>query len=215
MIHFMIDLENTRSRGLQGAEYLNSEDSIIIFCSEACKRVEWGKMQQVIDSGSRMEICRLQNTGKNALDFYIASKIGEIYGGGYEGVTAIISNDKGFRAVQDYWRSCSPHQRKIVLKPDIEQSIPSSNENSGRRRLIQKKLQEVDVEAEYKKHEEHMRIRKELERQFANTEYIGMMEQIMRIVEERKANKVLYLDSLKQFGKRDGLEIYHRIKGIV
>lgn len=214
-MYFMVDLENTGSRGLQGAEYLTAEDSITLFYSEACKRIERGRLQQMKDSGSRLDICRLQNSGKNALDFYIASRIGETYGAGYEGTTVVISNDKGFRAVQDYWRSCAVCQKRIILKPDIEQGILASNESSERKRVIQKKLQEVDLQAEYKKHEEHMRIRRELEERFADTEYAGMVEQILLVVEGRKAHKVLYLDSLKRFGRKDGVEIYRRIRQMV
>ena len=143
MIHFMVDLENTGSRGLQGVEYLESDDRITIFYSQSCLKIERGKLQQIAEAGSKLSICRLQNVGKNALDFYIASRIGEVYGKGYEGLTAIVSNDKGFKAIQDYWQNCALLQRRIILKPDIEQSILSSNENSDRRRTIQKSYKKL------------------------------------------------------------------------
>ena len=98
MLHFMIDLENTRSAGLQGAEYLTAADQVTIFYSKACVQITFGRMQELLASGCGMEVCRLVNTGKNALDFYIASRIGEVYGQGFEGTIAIVSNDKGFRA---------------------------------------------------------------------------------------------------------------------
>lgn len=82
MIHFMVDLENTGSRGLQGVEYLESDDRITIFYSQSCLKIERGKLQQIAEAGSKLNICRLQNVGKNALDFYIASRIGEVYGKG-------------------------------------------------------------------------------------------------------------------------------------
>ena len=50
MFHFMIDLENTRSRGLQGAEYLSVEDCVTIFYSQSCLKVEGGKLQQIMDA---------------------------------------------------------------------------------------------------------------------------------------------------------------------
>lgn len=215
MLHFMIDLENTRSKGLQGAEYLTAEDKVTVFYSQTCVQVTYGKMQELLDSGCGLEICRLENAGKNALDFYIASRIREVYGQGFEGSVAIVSNDKGFRAIQDYWKCCVPAPRRIILRPDIEQSIVSANENSIRRMTIQKKLKEINLETEYRKYEERIRMRKELENAFEGTGYEPLIDDIMLLIEGRKQRKVLYLNSLKQFGKKNGLEIYNRVKVLV
>jgi len=210
MIHFMVDFENVGNRGLQGAEYLSAEDSMTIFYSKTCSQVENRKLQQIISAGSVLHLCCLQNTGKNALDFYIASKIGELYGSGYEGLTAVVSKDKGYHAVRDYWEKCVRPARKIVLCPDLEQGIVASNENSTRRTVIQRNLQEVSLEAQYEKYKEHLRIREELEVYFADTMDMdqGVLEQVVNIVEAKKERRVLYLDTLKQFGKKKGLEIY-------
>lgn len=215
MLHFMIDLENTRSAGLQGAEYLTAADQVTIFYSKACVQITFGRMQELLASGCGMEVCRLVNTGKNALDFYIASRIGEVYGQGFEGTIAIVSNDKGFRAVQDYWRSCVPVPRKIILRLDIEQSIVSANENSERRMTIQKKLKEINLETEYRKYEEKIRMRRELESTFEGTGHELLIDEIMLLVEGKKEHKVLYLNSLKHFGWKNGLEIYNRVKSLV
>ena len=107
LIHFMIDFENTGSRGLQGAEYLQPNDSVTIFYSQACMKIEQRRFCQVKESGCDFHICKLQKPGKNALDFYIASRIGEICGQGYMGMTAIVSNDTGFQAVREYWKNCA------------------------------------------------------------------------------------------------------------
>ncbi len=150
MFHFMIDFENTWSKGLQGAEYLSPDDRVTIFYSNSCLKVEKGKLQQIIDAGSMLDICRLQRAGKNALDFYIASRIGALFGEGYLGRVAIVSNDKGYSAVQDYWAKCAKPSRRIILQPNIEQCIGCSDEESERRKLVQEKLQEVNLEAQYK-----------------------------------------------------------------
>ena len=215
MLHFMIDLENTRSKGLQGAEYLQIEDKVTIFYSKSCVQITYGRMQEILDSGCGLEVCRLENAGKNALDFYIASRSGEVYGQGFEGTVAIISNDKGFRAIQDYWRCCASVSRRIILRSDIEQSIVSANENSVRRMAIQKKLKEVNLEVEYQKYEERRRMRLEVERAFEGTVHEQLIDKIMFLIEGKKDHKILYLDSLKQFGKKSGLEIYNKVKALV
>ena len=215
MIHFMIDFENTRSRGLQGAEYLQPDDSVTIFYSQVCMKIERKRFCQLKESGCSFYLCKLQRSGKNALDFYIASHIGKIYGQGYTGMTAIVSNDAGFRAIKEYWKSCAEISRDIILRPDIEQCIFSSGENSFRQRQISLGKQEVHLEEEYKIYAEKQRIRKGLEDSFTNTDYEGLIEQIMEIIESPKPLKILYLDSVKQFGRRDGLNIYHKVKQII
>lgn len=214
MFHFMIDLENTRSKGLQGAEYLSPDDRVTIFYSQSCLKVEQGKLQQIIDAGSILDICCLQRIGKNALDFYIASRVGELFGSGYRGMVAIVSNDKGYSAVQDYWSLCAKPARKVVLQPSIEKCIGCSSENSARRKLIQKKLQEVNLEAQYGAYEGHLRMREELEDYFADTAYKELLGQIVDMAEGGKdhSRRGLYLDSVKRFGRKRGLEIYRKIK---
>lgn len=212
MFYFMIDFENTRSKGLHGAEYLLPDDNVTIFYSQSSLKVEKGLLQQVVDAGSVLNICRLQKTGKNALDYYIASRIGELFGGGYQGRIAIVSGDKGYSAVQDYWAYCAEPARKIVVGPNIEQCIGRSNENSERKRTIQGKLQEVNLETQYGLYEEHLRIRQDLEDRFADAEYRELLGQIVNIAESKKGRRSLYLDSVKQFGRKRGLEIYTRIR---
>lgn len=146
MFHFMIDLENTRGMGLQGAEYLCADDFVTIFYSRFCARVERGRLRQIAEAGSVLELCRLQRSGKNAMDYYIASRVGERFGGGYQGTIAIVSSDKGYSAVQDYWACCAEPARKVVLQPNIEQCIGRSDEDSARRRAIQERLEEVDLQ---------------------------------------------------------------------
>lgn len=211
----MIDFENTRSRGLQGAEYLQADDSVTIFYSQACMKIEQGRLEELKKSGCSFELCKLLRSSKNALDFYIASRIGEIYGRGYTGRIAIVSNDTGFQAVKDYWKSCASVSREIILRSDIEKSIFSSGENSFRQKQIGLKKKEMHLEEEYKKYAEQQRIRKALEDSFVNTDYEELIEHIMGIIVSPKSLKSLYLESIKQFGRRDGLKIYHKIRQIV
>ena len=105
--------------------------------------------------------------------------------------------------------------RNIILRPDIEQSIFLSGENSLRQRQIRQEKKGVHLEEEYKKYTEQQRVRKALEDSFANTDYEGLIERIMGVLAPQKSLKLLYLDSVKQFGKRDGLSIYHKVMQII
>ena len=49
---------------------------------------------------------------------------------------------------------------------------------------------------------------------FADTSS-GYASKSKGVVTRSKPLKLLYLDSVKQFGKRDGLNIYHKVKQII
>lgn len=102
MAYFMIDLENTHSSGLRGAHYLESGDTVAIFYSESRKLLEQGALKEVFASGCQIELYKLIKKGSNALDFYIATRIGALFGGGYSGGMVIISEDKDFQAINHY-----------------------------------------------------------------------------------------------------------------
>lgn len=212
-MNFMIDFENVRDRGLDGAIYLTPNDSVTIFYSRASQKISQGKLQEVFNSGCNLSICKLEHTAKNSLDYYIATAVGECYGSGYTGITAIVSNDKGFRAVKDYWQNRSSPARRIVIKPDILQSIVGANENSVRRLEIARLLTESYIEIEFEKYQRKIRKRRDLEKLFEDSSYVDMVEQIMDIVVESESKyKTIYLAFLKQFGRKQGVEIYRMLR---
>lgn len=214
MIHFMVDFENVRNPGLLGCGYLLPSDCMTIFYSAACSKMESSKMEQIMESGCMLDICRLQKTRKNALDFYIASRVGELFDKGYEGAVVIVSNDKGFLAVQEYWKSHCGRPR-VEVKPNVEQGIMASGETSLRRKTIEGKHKLVSLESEFEKYQERRRIRSEIENLFADTEYQSCTDMIMEIVQEKADSKERYLNSLKKFGRKDGCYIYRKLKQVI
>lgn len=213
MIHFMVDFENVRSAGLQGSEYLCADDSVTIFYSECCKQIAQGEIKNFLASGCEVDICKLNKVGKNALDFYIASRIGQLYGSGYSGDIAVVSRDKGFQAVQDYWKKDS--SKKIILKPDIAQCIAFSGENSARSSIVREKKKVVNLECEFEKYKERKKIQNQVKELFSDKRHHAAIGKIVGVLQTKPTHKVLYLNMLKYFGKKEGLEIYHTIKDVV
>ncbi len=215
-MHFMIDFENVRDRGLDGTQYLTPQDSVTIFYSRASQKISQGKLKELFDSGCNLSLCKLDNTGKNALDFWIVSRIGEIIGGGdYNGPICIVSNDTGFKSVRAYYQKYASPVRDIFIKGDILHCIVAANENSLRRKEIAQKIKEADIEKEFEKYQEKTKMRRELEKLFNSSEYAGMIEQIMGIVDGENRHKTIYLDSLKRFGRKQGVEIYRMLKQVI
>lgn len=210
---FLIDYENVGNIGMKGHEYLDAGDYVVLFYSEAKKNMERRALEDITSSGCRLEIYKLCKTGKNALDFYIASRLGELVGGGYEGIAVIVSNDAGFQAVRDYWGSRAPHKRRVLLSPCLEAGIVSGNENNQRTRELRQKRESLSIGKYYDTYQERMRIRAVLKELFAGTPYEAMTEKIQNIIENKdNTAKITYLSSLHLFGKEDGLKIYHKIK---
>lgn len=211
-MYFLIDYENTGSRGFQGVEYLLPEDRLTIFYSEECLGIERGILNRLFETHCQADICKLADKGKNGLDFYIASKIGEVFGNGYEGSIAIVSKDQGFRSVQSYWKKKAEKKQRIILNTSVEQCIRSAAENHTRTALVQRQLKKISLETEFAKHEERIRLRNKLEELFKETKYWDEIDKIQKILGEENSRKIIYLEALKTFGKKDGLEIYRRTR---
>ncbi len=210
---FLIDYENVGRAGMRGCEYLDVQDHVVLFYSEGKKNAERRSLDQITSSGCVFEICKLYRMGKNALDFYIASKLGELIGRGYAGISVIVSNDHGFQAVRDYWEKKADCKRTICLSACIEDGIVSGNENNHRTNELRRLREKLAIGGYYSAYTERMRIRKVLERLFAGTEYETMTDDIQNLIEgKEKTSKIIYLSSLHLFGRKSGLEIYNTIK---
>lgn len=214
MAYFMVDLENTNSSGLVGANYLLPTDCVSIFYSESCSKIQHGLLQDIFDSGCMVETCKLFKKGDNALDFYIASRIGSLFGGGYKGHVIIVTGDKGLTAVTHYWQQCAVPHHNVHVRPNIEQGILSSGEgDTPRMRQIKARLEVVSLEEEMKQYRKSQQIRTSLQNLFRGTDQEDKLEDIMEIISgHQKPGKVLYLSTLKQFGRKDGLEIYRKLR---
>ena len=210
---FLIDYENVGNAGMKGSDYLNAQDHVIVFYSEARTHMEQRALENITASGCIFEICKLCKTGKNALDFYIASRLGELVSEGYEGIAVVVSNDSGFQAVRDYWEQRAIHKRRIVLSACIEDGIASGNEDNERTVELRRLREKLAIGSYYSNYAERMRTKAVLSKLFEGTPYENRIEEIQNMLEGKEKNsKVIYLSSLRSFGRKGGLEIYHKIK---
>lgn len=184
-MYFLIDYENVRNSGMLGGELLLPADRVFLFYSEAAGKMEAKYLEQIEASGCGFEACKLHKAGKNALDFYIATKAGALIGQGYTGGLAVVSKDSGFLAVKEYWENAAREKRKIILAPSLECAM----------------------------HEERERMRGILKQIFPEDEFSGILEEIAEMVESGETAKIIYTDALRRFGRSHGLDIYRRMKG--
>ena len=218
MIHLLVDYENVHYSGLEGTEYLTPEDTLTIFYSKPCRYIPQYRMKHILDSGCKFEICELVSKRKNALDFYIASKVGEIFAEDRNVNVAIVSKDNGFKSVRDYWNVRLNPSSRLVKNDTITSCIISSAEPYQRRINLQQNTSRVELIRAlqiYTENEKTVRIKKQLCDTFENTEYEKLIPQIVDIVEGSNDLKNMYISSLKTFGKEKGLGVYRQLKQVV
>ena len=214
-MYFLIDHENVSNNGYKGSEFLLSEDTVEIFYSNSCKNIMSGLFKDMEMAGCNIKICKLYQTRKNALDFYITSRLGELVGNGFDGNIAIVSGDQGFKSVQEYWANVTLNRKKVYLVPTIADAIVGAGEVNARTKILRERMKSISIENEYAKYEEKNRIRKILMEKFRDTNLFDKVDQIEKVFENSSSKKIVYLDALKRFGKREGLFVYQCIKDLV
>lgn len=217
-MYLLVDYENVNYNGLIGSEYLSPEDNLIIFYSKPCRYIRNYRVQHILDSGCKFNTCKLVNKGKDALDFYIAIRVGEIFAGDDKAIVGIVSNDKGFKNVKDYWKGRLNPATRLVCGDTIETCIISSAVSAERKYEMAKNLERIEMESiiqEYRYRKKLEKIKKALCEAFENSEYKILLPQIIDIVENSNDHKTMYLKSLKSFGKEKGLDVYRQLKQVV
>lgn len=214
-MYFLIDYENVNYAGLEGTEFLQKEDTVCIFFSDVSDKIIAYRMKDIEISGCSLEICKLKNTRKNALDFYIASKVGEILAVDRNAKIAIISADNGFASVLDYWQARLTVHNQLVRSRTIAKAISFVCDEKVRKKLVDERLSVLDLQTEFAKYEERNRIVNMLEDILGDTEYKRYIPSITNMLVANNKPKVLYLNSLKSFGKKDGTVVYRMIRECV
>lgn len=214
-MYFLVDYENVNYAGLEGTELLEKDDTIAFFFSDKNDKIINYRMMDIKDSGCSFEAYKLKNVQKNALDFYIASKVGEIFALEPDAKVAIISADKGYMAVIDFWKPRLKVANQLVRAKTIANAVKAVHGEDARKRIANERMKFLDLSVEYGKYEERSRIVRMLKDRLRNTEYEIYIPQIVDMLATVSTPKVLYLDSLKCFGRKDGIEIYRKIKEYV
>ena len=127
----MVDFENVGLGGLEGYELLNSNDTLYLFVSDKAKTIKKYIANGITRTGVNIVYRRLVNEGKNGLDFYIASEIGYLRGVGEKRNISIISKDKGYSAIVDYWKLRT--KSRVFVSNTIEAGLRAAIHNSTSR----------------------------------------------------------------------------------
>ena len=220
MATILIDYENVSTTdGLKGVEYLNENDTLIIFYSQCCEKIRAEYIEMIEKSQCEFKTYKLARTGKNALDFYIAVECGILSSCGKNQIS-IISKDKGFGAISDFFRIQNELEGVTVcVASNIENALVTliSPENEKRKKIIKEKTRALSIDVEHARIQEHRTFVEKITKAFEGTEYEEKTEKIIKFLERQdiKMPRVLYTSSMHEFGREEGRAIYQMLKQVV
>lgn len=112
---YLIDFENVKSKGLTGIEQLSEDDKVIIFYSENSDTISFEMHRKVMTSKADIEYLKVRVGGKNALDFQLSTLLGYLLAKEIYSHILIISGDKGFDKLHDFWNVSFADKNSCVV----------------------------------------------------------------------------------------------------
>lgn len=121
MNYYLIDFENVRTDGIKDLKGVSEGDAIILFYSEQCKNISLDVIDSIMKLKVQYSSFKAKVGTKNALDFQLAAHLGYLIGQGnnQESKYYIVSNDKGYDCLCDYWKELDAVVERISLSEDV------------------------------------------------------------------------------------------------
>lgn len=107
MTVYLVDFENVRSEGLKGVELLTPEDKVVIFYSQNANSITFDVHALLRKSSAEIETYHILRGGHNSLDFQLSTYLGYLVMENSFREIVIISKDKGFLCVTNFWEENS------------------------------------------------------------------------------------------------------------
>lgn len=211
---YLIDYENVANEGLTGYEFLTPEDKLYLFYSECARNIRKQISLKIFQPSMEIHLYKLRTARKNAIDFYMASKLGALIEQYEMKKAAIVSKDQGFQSLVDFWGHVAENRCKIILEKSISDCILKSGNNDEQYRMVKYQMMPVPLENLYNEYERQKELEGKVKIQLAGTEFEEECSRVIDIFAHAENRKGLYLSSLKQFGRDRGTRLYASIRDI-
>lgn len=117
MNYYLVDFENVRTDGIKDLKGVQEGDAMVVFYSEICKNITLDVLDSIIALKLKYSSFKVKVGTKNALDFQLTSYLGYLIGQcGMDTNFYIVSDDKGFEVVADFWKEQNVSVSCISLK---------------------------------------------------------------------------------------------------
>lgn len=155
MSYYLIDFENVRTDGVKKLDEIKDGDTIAIFYSENCKNITLDVIENLTKFNVRINCFKAKLGTKNALDFQLASYLGYIIGqGGAEEKYYIVSNDKGYDCICDFWKEQGKPVCRISFAETTKEavSVPIVQKSSAKKKKSKVPASDLATLEEIKKY---------------------------------------------------------------
>ncbi len=116
MKYYLVDYENVKTDGLKDLTGVKATDVVILFYSDQCKNITLDIMDRMVQRNIQFSFCKVTTGVKNALDFQLASHLGYLIGKEQDAKYYIVSNDKGYDCLCEYWSKQNITVERITFK---------------------------------------------------------------------------------------------------
>lgn len=124
MNYFFVHFENVNSDGIKDLSGVKEGDEFIIFYSEKCKSISIEIIEKILRMKVNLKCFKIKNGAKNALDFQLSSYLGFAIGQVEKDSNFfIVSEDRDYDSVLDFWRKQGVKISRTVLKKNNRQSV--------------------------------------------------------------------------------------------
>lgn len=100
---YLVDYENVNLNGMVGIENLEEKDHVIVFLGNNTGAIPFEWHIRILDSKAQVKYIKCGKVCKNYLDFQLATFCGYIMAGLEHEKVYVVSKDKGFDSVVDFW----------------------------------------------------------------------------------------------------------------
>ncbi len=133
MNYFLIDYENVKIDNIKDLPYLDEGAVLIIFYSDQHKNISLDVIDDINAFNIKLYCQRVRTGEKNALDFQLSSYLGYLIGrGSSDDKYHIVSNDKGYDCLYDYWKGQGKSVGRIACLENIQPSSDKTEKKKGK-----------------------------------------------------------------------------------
>ena len=208
---YLIDFENVHEQGLIGIAKLPPEDTVHLFYTKNAAKISLDILSEV-----KAKLCfHKVNVGKQSLDMQLVSYLGFLLGTvGHEPEYIIVSNDLGFTNTLAFW---GEKNTRLSQMPSIvfEEAVAATEEKETVS-PAEGLTRPATSRGATGKTQMNNRITVALRDKKVEGEKIGKVTAtVMKLYGYRNFRQAAYRDIIKNFGQKEGLELYNIIKPVL
>ena len=185
---FLIDYENVNVDGFNGLSSCTENDYIKIFYTKGAETLTFGLHRRLSESKSKIEYYKVENGSKNALDFQLSSYLGYLISSNPNEKYYIVSKDKGYEILTNFWQKYKNLNCQISLVSDLS----LKNEQ-----------------------EEKNKLKQSIKSALSDTNYSDLVNDIFVLIEKYKTKQGINNALVKAYESKKAGEIYKKIKPLL